>query len=114
VKAFMPGRSGRRVAGDGFESGLGLTLLLLLPMFSAVDGLRSAAPLELCAGGSWELVDVLDFVDFADFVDMLLLFRPSFLMEPNRDRLSVGAGSTIHGEFEGMTRRYTMNETSDW
>ena len=54
MNAFIPGRSGRLVAGEGFESGLGLTLLLLPAMFSAVDGLRSAAPLELWVGGSWE------------------------------------------------------------
>jgi len=113
VKAFMPGRSGRLVAGDGFDSGLGLTLLLLPPMFSAVDGLRSAAPLELCTGASCELVDLLDLVDFADFVETLLLFRPSFLMEPNSDRFWVGSGSTIHGEVEGMVGGSDMNKSNE-
>lgn len=113
MKAFMPGRSGRLVAGDRFESGLGLTLLLLPPMFAAVDGLRSAAPLVLCTGASWEWVDMLDLVDFADFVDTLLLFRPNFLMEPNSDRLWVGSGSRIHGESEGMVGGSDMNKSSE-
>jgi len=38
----------------------------------------------------------------AEFADKLLPFRPSFLMEPNIDRLWVNSGSTIHGEPEDM------------
>ena len=51
---------------------------------------------------------MLDFVDLADLVDKLLPFRPSFLMEPKRDRLWVGSGSTIQGEFEGMAGSYEV------
>ena len=41
VKAFIPGRSGRRVAGDGLARGLGL---LREPTSSGENGFRSAGP----------------------------------------------------------------------
>jgi len=41
VKAFIPGRSGRRVAGDGFVRGLGL---LRDPTSLGEKGFRSAGP----------------------------------------------------------------------
>jgi len=40
VKAFIPGRSGRRVAGDGFVRGLGL----LRPTSLGENGFKSAGP----------------------------------------------------------------------
>lgn len=46
VNAFMPGRSGRLVAGDGFARGLGL-----LRGGSVLTGARSTGPLKLGAAG---------------------------------------------------------------
>lgn len=40
VKAFIPGRSGRRVGGDGFVRGLGL----LRPTSLGENGFKSAGP----------------------------------------------------------------------
>jgi hypothetical protein len=50
VKAFMPGRSGRLVAGDGFLSGLVLGLGLLREA-AVLSGARSAGPRKLGAAG---------------------------------------------------------------
>lgn len=60
VKAFIPGRSGRLVAGDGLAKGLGLLFLEAAPvsrflvLASSPDreyGLRSAGPLKLGVAG---------------------------------------------------------------
>ena len=48
VKAFMPGRSGRRVAGEGFVRGLGL---LRAPTSLGENGFRSAGPRNVGAVG---------------------------------------------------------------
>jgi len=60
VKAFMPARSGRRVAGDGFARGLGL---LLVTMF--VFGLRSVGLRN--AGASCECADTVDLCDAGEY-----------------------------------------------
>lgn len=49
VNAFIPGRSGRLVAGEGFARGLGLGLLLRDD--AVLSGARSAGPLKLGAAG---------------------------------------------------------------
>lgn len=51
MKAFIPGLSGRLVAGDAFVSGFGLGLLLLTVGDSAF-GVRSAGPLKVGAARS--------------------------------------------------------------
>lgn len=50
VKAFIPGRSGRLVAGDGLESGFGLGLLERLSV--CTFGVRSAGPLKENVAGA--------------------------------------------------------------
>ena len=48
VKAFMPGRSGRRVAGDGLARGFGFLRGASMVCNAAA---RSAGPLKLGVGG---------------------------------------------------------------
>ncbi len=48
VKAFIPGRSGRRVAGDGFARGLGL---LREPTSLGENGFKSAGPRKVGVAG---------------------------------------------------------------
>lgn len=50
VNAFIPGLSGRLVAGDAFENGFGFGLGVLLRNVGLL-GVRSAGPLKLGAGG---------------------------------------------------------------
>lgn len=49
VKAFIPGRSGRLVAGEGFASGFGLGVLLRIA--AALLGASSAGPRKPGAAG---------------------------------------------------------------
>jgi hypothetical protein len=50
VKAFIPGRSGRRVAGDGFVRGLGL---LREPTSLGENRFKSAGPRKVGVAGVW-------------------------------------------------------------
>lgn len=71
VNAFMPGLSGRLVAGDGFESGFGLGDLDLDAAGFAGTGSEEAP---------WFPVSTV----LVDFVDLVLFLRPNFrLIEPN-------------------------------
>lgn len=73
VKAFMPGRSGRLVAGEGFWKGF-------LPASSGANGL------PILFDGDGVLV-FLDLVEVADNVDVLLFLRLSLdLSVPKTDR----------------------------
>jgi hypothetical protein len=99
VKAFMPGRSGRLVAGEGLVRGLGLGLLERAAEFTprvwklVFRAARSAGPLKLWVSGSWLAVEVLDRWE------VLLLLRCKFLrMEPNNERPGwfSSAGVTVH------------------
>jgi hypothetical protein len=96
VKAFMPGRSGRLVAGEGFVSGLGLLRACSL----------SRSPILSSAGPRVADVGVLGVciseVEEFDLSEALLFLRPSLRMEPSNDRVDEGA-SDLHG-FEGMMR----------
>jgi hypothetical protein len=57
VNAFIPGRSGLLVAGEGLESGFGLGLLLDR-VLACVSGVKSAGPLKEKVAGAWsELLD---------------------------------------------------------
>jgi hypothetical protein len=74
VKAFMPGRLGRLVAGDGLLKGF------LLPTSSGENGL----PMLFDCDG---VLALLDLVELADRVDALLFLRLSFdLRVPKTDR----------------------------
>jgi len=53
VKAFIPGRSGRRVAGEGFVRGLGLLRDASLGPIRGDIGCKSAGPLNVGVVGVW-------------------------------------------------------------
>lgn len=93
VKAFMPGRSGRRVAGEGFESGLGL--LLPMPPGCRVAG-RSEGPKNVGVVGVVGVWRSDPFVDeVSDRCEDLLLLRPILRREPKRDRLCLSPGPEV-------------------
>jgi hypothetical protein len=75
VKAFIPGRSGRRVAGDGFEKGFGFGLGVLRPVLP-----EKGFPIF-----SIDLDEVLECVEC---VDLLLFLRPSLRIDPKIERRS--------------------------
>ena len=97
VNAFIPGRSGRLVAGEGFARGLGLLLRFSFPPRLISPKLvfrlfRSAGPLNLGTSGSWLVAEVFDRVETL----LLLRLRP-LRIEPNNERLGAsGAGVTVH------------------
>ena len=99
MKAFMPGRSGRLVAGEGLARGLGLGLLERAAEFTprfwklVLRALRSAGPLKLWVSASWLVAEVLDRWE------ALLLLRCKFLrIEPNNERPGwcCSAGVMVH------------------
>jgi len=97
VKAFIPGRSGRRVAGEGFVSGLGL----LLPMFPGCnesgisEGPRNEGLVGVCMSDAF-------VEEVFDLCEDLLLLRPILRREPKSDRLCLSGGGTDHGFEVGM------------
>lgn len=96
VNAFMPGRSGRRVAGLGFAIGLGLVLLKGFP------GFRSAGPRKVGVVGEVRS----ELLDLWEVCDALLFLRPSLRMEPRKDLegAAFSDGLIPHAEpGEGMT-----------
>jgi hypothetical protein len=98
VNAFIPGRSGRRVAGEGFVSGLGL--LLPIPPGCNVEGI-SEGPRNDGVAGVWRSDAFVDEV--SERCDDLLLLRPIFRREPKSDLLCLSGGGTVHGFDEGIT-----------
>ena len=100
VNAFIPGLSGRLVAGDGFASGLGL---LRDATSSLSDAPRpiSAGPLNVPVGvvGVW----ISECAEVLDLCDALLDLRPSLRIEPKRERLGAGSGWRPHADPVGMT-----------
>ena len=76
----MPGRSGRRVAGEGFVSGLGL----LLPMPPGCNVLgRSEGPRNEGVVGVWRSDPFVEEV--SDRCEDLLLLRQILRREPKID-----------------------------
>ena len=80
VKAFMPGLSGRRVAGEGFDSGFGLGDRDLLP--TGFAGAASSA-----GAGRNGLPELCVSTALADSVDLALFLRPSLLRDPKTELL---------------------------
>lgn len=80
----MPGRSGRLVAGDGLERGLGAFV-------------RSPGPLNVGVAG----VCISD-AELFDRRDNALDLRPSLRIDPKMERLGVGSGARPHADPVGM------------
>jgi hypothetical protein len=87
VKAFMPGRSGRLVAGDGFPRGLDEgTFLRAVMLLKGLRGLKSAASCD--EGEMGELRSEL-----LDLCEALLFLRAILRIEPKKDL--DGAASSV-------------------
>lgn len=98
VNAFIPGRSGRRVAGEGFVRGLGL--LLPIPPGCNVDGI-SEGPRNEGVAGVWRSEAFV--AEVSERCEDLLLLRPIFRREPKSDLPCLSGGGTVHGFDEGIT-----------
>lgn len=97
VKAFMPTRSGRRVAGEGFVSGLGL----LRPGCKELGiPVLSVGPRNEGVVGVWRSEFFVEAV--SDRCEDLLLLCPIFRNDPKSDRPCLSGGGTVHGFEVGM------------
>lgn len=93
VNAFMPGLSGRRVAGEGFVSGFGLGVRCLDVLLKGLRGL----------GEGVGEVGVLES-ELLERCEALDLLRPSLRIEPRneRDGTEVSEGLMPHAESGAM------------